>query len=113
MTADEITTRIAQILHRSDLGPQMANFVSDANERINRRFGTAFVVPVGTAPLPAGDLLYLYAALVSANLFLNNGDNARTFEQAWELECDRQNVLSPGGTVDAYTTEPPFIAGNL
>ena len=112
MTPEELKTRISQILHRTDLTAQMDNFVADANERINRRFGTALVVTPGGA-LAAGDLLYLYAALASAHSFLNNGDNTKFYQDIWELECDRQNVCAPGSPVDNYALEKPFIAGNV
>lgn len=114
MTPADLKTRIAQITHRNDLGPQLNNFIADANERINRRFGVALVVPADGDPLPAGtEQLYLFAAVTSAYEFLNNGDNARYYDQKWELEADRQNVLQPGTVTDNYAAEPPFIAGAI
>jgi hypothetical protein len=112
MTPAELKTRIAQIMHRSDLGPQLDNFVNDANERINRRFGVALTVPADADPLPTGtDQLYLYAAITAAYEFLNNGDNARYYDQKWELEADRQNVLQPGTVTDNFATDLPFMVG--
>jgi hypothetical protein len=112
MTPAELKTRISQTLHRTDLGPQLDNFVADANERINRRFGVALTVPIDTDPLPEGtDQLYLYAAITAAYEFLNNGDNARYYDQKWELEADRQNILQPGTATDNFATEFPFMVG--
>lgn len=97
-------------MHRTDLGAQLPNFVNDANERINRRFGTALTVPVDTDPLPTGtDQLYLFAALASGYEYLNNGDNAKYYDGKWELEADRQNVLQPGTATDNYATEFPYM----
>lgn len=112
MTVTELKARIAQTLHRPDMATQIPNFISDAQERINRRFGVALAVPADADPLPDGTgLLYFYAAMQGANEFLNNGDNARYYSELWELEADRQNVLNPGTVTDSYATEPPFIIG--
>ena len=109
MTFAELQTKIAQTLHRTDMTSVIPQFIDDANERINRRFGVALTV--GT-DIPAGtQLLYFYAAMQAANEYLNNGDNARYYAEAWELEGDRQNVLQPGTVTDNYAAEPPFIAG--
>jgi hypothetical protein len=112
MTPAELKARIAQIMHRSDLGAQLPNFVNDANERINRRFGTTLTVPADADPLPTGtDQLYLFAALVAGYEFLNNGDNARYYDEKWELEADRQNILQPGTVTDNYATDFPYMVG--
>ena len=114
MTPQELYAKIATTLHRSDLTTTIPLFVQDANERINRRFGTALTVPADTAPLPTGcDLLYFYAAMQGAYEYLNNGDNARYYAQSWELEADRQNVLQPGTVTDNFALEPPYIKGDL
>lgn len=108
MNIADLKLRIAQIAHRTDLGPQLDNFIADALDRINRRFGVALALPSGTDPLPEGtDLLWLYASLVSCYTFLNNGDNARSYDAAWELEADRQNVLNPGTVLDNYEAAAP------
>ncbi len=113
MTPADLKTRIAQITHRNDFGVQLDNFVADANLRINRRFGIALVVPADADPLPDGTYqLYLFAALTAAYEHLNNGDNARYYDQKWELEADRQNVLNPGTVTDNYAAEPPFIGAS-
>ena len=109
MTLSEIYTKIAQTLHRSDLVAVIPSFVVDALERINRRFGTVITL---TDPTPAGtDLLFFYAAMQAAHEYLNNGDNARYYADAWEKEADRQNVLQPGTVTDNYAAEPPFVQG--
>lgn len=113
MTPADLKTRIADITHRRDLTQQLDKFVAEANERINRRFGITLTVPADADPLPAGtDQLYLYAGLTAAYEFLNNGDNARYYDQKWELEADRQNVLNPGTVTDNYAAEPPFIGAS-
>lgn len=112
MTPAELKTRVAQTLHRSDLTLQINNFVLDAQERINRRFGVALALPADNDQLPEGTaLIYFYATLQGAHEFLNNGDNARYYAQAWELEADRQNVLSPGTATDQFAAAPPVIIG--
>lgn len=109
MTLQDLKDRIAAILHRTDLTSQMDNFVSDAQFKIERRFG--IVIPA-IDPIPTQtELLFLYAGLESAYEFLNNGDNARYYFDKFELEADRQNVLNPGTITDNYAAEPPFIAG--
>ena len=112
MTPAELKTRVAQTLHRTDLTDQITNFLADAQERINRRLSVALTVPADDVPFPDGTpLLYFYATLQGAYEFLNNGDNARYYAQAWELEADRQNVLSPGTVTDQFAGEPPVIIG--
>jgi hypothetical protein len=112
MTANELITRVAQIMHRADLGAQLPNWVADATRRINRRFGIELPVPVNGDVLPVGtEDLFLWAALTQGYEHLNNGDNAKYYDQKWELEADRQNVLSPGSVTDNYAAAPPFIAG--
>lgn len=112
MTLQDLKDRIASVLHRSDLTNSIPNWIADATERINRRFGIALVSPAAdTDPLPAPDLLYLYASLASGYEHLNNGDNARYYAERWELEADREVVLNPGGATDNYAAEPPAIIG--
>jgi hypothetical protein len=112
MTPADLKTRIAQITHRTDLGAQLDNFVNDANERINRRFGVSLTVPADADPFAEGIyLLYLFAALAAAYEHLNNGDNAAYYSNKWELEADRQNVLQPGTVTDNYATDLPYMMG--
>ena len=112
MTLADLKARIASVMHRNDMTNNIPNRIADATERINRRFGIALVNPVVDAdPLPAPDLLYLYASLVSGYEHLNNGDNARYYAERWELEADREVVLNPGGVTDNYAAEPPAIIG--
>lgn len=109
MTLQELKDKLASILHRSDLTSQMDNFISDAQLKIQRRFG---VVLAAIDPIPAGtELLFQLWALQSAYEHLNNGDNAKYYHELAELEADRQNVLQPGTETDNYASEPPFIAG--
>jgi len=109
MTLQDLKDRIAAILHRSDLTPQMDNFIADAQQRIERRFG---IVLPAIDPIPAGtETLFLTASLQSGYEHLNNGDNAGYYNQRWELEADRQNVLNPGTVTDNYAAEPPAIIG--
>ena len=109
MTFTELAAAIAQNLHRTDLTSVIPQFISNANERINRRFGVALT---DSGDIPEGTyLLYYYAALQAANEYLNNGDNARYYADRWELEADRQNVLSPGTVTDNYAADLPVIIG--
>lgn len=118
MTLDNLKARIAAILHRLDLTPQMDNFIGDAKLKIERRFGIRFTsidqIPDQT------EMLFLYAGLQSAYEHLNNGENAQYYFDKFELEADRQNVLAPGSVTDPYTTTddtgatviaPPVIIG--
>jgi hypothetical protein len=109
MTLDDLKDRIAAILHRSDLTAQMDNFISDAQFKIERRFG---ILLPSIDPLPAQtEMLFLYSALESAYEHLNNGDNAKYYFDKFELEADRQNVLNPGTVTDNFATEPLVIIG--
>jgi hypothetical protein len=109
MTLQDLKDRIAAILHRSDLTSQMDNFVSDAQLKIERRFGIRFA---SIDPIPdQTEMLFLYAALQSAYEYLNNGDNAVYYQDRFELESDRQNVLNPGTETDNYAAETPFVTG--
>lgn len=109
MTLAQLKTRIADILHRTDLSAQMDNFIDDARLKIERRFG---VVLAAIDPIPAGtENLFIYSALQSAYEHLNNGDNAIYCHERFELEADRQNVLNPGTITDNYATEPPVMIG--
>ena len=110
MNISGLKTQIAQILHRTDLSAQMDNFISDASERINRRFGIALPLPVDPDSFAPGVYqLYLFGSLVSAHEFLNNGDNAKYYDDKWELEADRQNVLSPNSVLDPYAGTFPVV----
>jgi len=109
MTLQDMKDRIASILHRKDLTAQMDGFISDAQLRMQRRFGIEFAA---IDPVPARtELMFLYAALSSAYEHLNNGDNAKYYDNKFELEADRQNVLDPGSGTDRYAAEPPYIMG--
>lgn len=109
MTLQDLKDRIASITHRKDLSAQMNDFISDAQLRMQRRFGITFAA---IDPVPARtEMMFLYAALQSAYEHLNNGDNAKYYADKFELEADRQNVLDPGTVTDNYATEPPYIIG--
>jgi hypothetical protein len=100
MTLDELKTRISEIIHRTDLQVKTQNFIYDAQNKIERRFGITFE---SIDPIPdKTELLFLYASLVSAYEYLNNGDNAIYYSERFELEADRQNVLAPSSITDNY-----------
>ena len=115
MTYDELIARMAAIAHRTDLTSQMQNFVNDANEKINRRFGLALVSPSPSAQtndvLTSYPLLYLYGAMNSLYNYLDNQDNSRYYEMKLNQEFDEQNVTSPGTVTDTWTIDdiPPAI----
>jgi hypothetical protein len=108
MNYGELTTRIAQVMHRGDLTAQMPNFVADATERINRRLELQLAVPVTDGDtndvLASYPMLYFYAAMVPACEFVSNLDDADYYDQRFELEADRHYV-----TAGANTTEPLVI----
>lgn len=114
MNLSELNTRIQRTAHRTFAVADLANFVLDSTERINRRLNLQLVNPVvGTDTnevLTDYPLLYIYAALCSAYQHLNNGDNAIYYDGLWETECDRQNVTQAAST-DVYATEPPVMTG--
>lgn len=111
MTLDELKTRIAQILHRTDLGPQLDNFISDAQFKIERRYG---IILAAIDPIPPQtESLFLYSALESAYEHLNNGDNAKYYFDKFELEADRQNVLNPGTITDNFTGTTPAVLSEV
>jgi hypothetical protein len=109
MTLQDLKDRIAAILHRKDLTPQLDNFVVDARYKIERRFG--ILLPYIEPIPPQTELLFLYAGLESAYEHLNNGDNAKYYFDKFELEADRQNVLNPGTITDNFAAAPPVIIG--
>jgi hypothetical protein len=109
MTLQELKDRIAAVLHRSDLTAQMDDFIADAQQKIERRFG---IVLPSIDPVPvATETMFLYSSLQSAYEHLNNGDNANYYKDAFELEADRQNVLNPGTITDNFATAQPVMIG--
>jgi hypothetical protein len=116
MTLQDLKDRIAAILHRSDLTTQMDDFIGDAQQKIERRFG---ITLASIDPIPTGtETLFLLSSLQSAYEYLNNGDNAVYYHERFELEADRQNVLNPGTVTDPYVIvdgtgatviSPPYI----
>ena len=111
MTPAEMKVRIAQVMHRNDLSAQMVNFLNDATERINRKFGVALVLPADDQPLPAPDTLYLYAALQSGYEFTNNGENAVFASQRFEQECRAQFMTGNGSGTDQFAGVTPAVIG--
>jgi hypothetical protein len=116
MNYTELIERMASLSHRNDLGSQMPFFVSDANEKINRRFNLGLESPsptvVTNAVLTTWPLLYLYSAMQSLYEHLNNGDNATYYRNAWEQEADRQNITLYSPETDLWTSAdglPPAI----
>lgn len=110
----QLKQRLAGISHRSDLTNQLPLFVQDATERINRRFNLTLPNLVSDQDtndvLTQFPLLYVYSASSSMFEYLNNGENAMYYDNKWEVECDRQNVLSPYTATDKYTaTNPPVV----
>lgn len=113
MTPAGLKARIAEVTHKSDLTGQMTNFLADALAKINERFGVNITQPTDNVDYPAGtDLLFYYAALVSAYEFTHNADAAAYYNDKFELWADRQNVLNPGSETDNYATINPFIEGH-
>jgi hypothetical protein len=109
MTPAQMKTRIAEVMHRNDLTGQMANFMADAMERINRKFGVALVLPADNEPLPAPDLLFLYAGLQAGYEFTNNGENAVFASDRFEQECRGQFLTGNGSATDQFAGVPPVI----
>lgn len=113
MTFGELKTRLAAIAHRSDLAAQLPNFVNDAREKINRRFGMALVAFVADTDtnevLTNWPQLYLYAALQSLYEYLNNGDNAVYYGELWKTEAASQNINAASTSTDKYASQPPVI----
>ena len=97
----QLVAQIAQITHRDDLSPQMANFIGAANELINVRLSLNNEVP--TAANTANDILinyynlYLYAALISAYEFINEIDMAQHYIGRYENEIERYFITAAGG----------------
>jgi hypothetical protein len=111
MTSAQMKARIAEVLHRNDLTAQMDNFMADAMERINRKFGVALVLPADDQPLPAPDMLFLYAGLQSAYEFTNNGENAVFASERFAQECRGQFLTGNGSATDQFAGVPPVIVG--
>jgi hypothetical protein len=104
MTYEELIARIAAITHRSDLTPQMQDFVNASNEQINTRLHMDLIAPepgVSNTLLEAQPLLYLYSALVSAYEFINEGDLAGHYQQRFTGQIDEYNITSVDAT-DEY-----------
>lgn len=124
MNYGELKTRVAQVLHRTDLTVNMVDFMHDATERINARFGTAFADLVAdtdtnavleapsTAPLqPTASSLYLFGMLESAYLFLNDGENQATYGQRFDAAANQVSMAGKIPELDPYTVAgvPPAI----
>ena len=115
MDYNELIARMAAISHRSDLTGQMQNFVNDANEKINRRFGLVLVAPSPSATtndvLTSFPLLYLYSGLNSLYDYLDNTGTAQYYDAKFNQECNQQNVTSPATVTDRWTVDdiPPAI----
>jgi hypothetical protein len=113
MTYKELQNRLASISHRADLTASLPDFINDARERINRRFGLSLAPFVNdddtNAVLTDFPLLYLYPALQSLYEHLNNGDNAVYYENRWNTEIASQNINALSASTDKYSTAPPVI----
>jgi hypothetical protein len=109
MTPAQMKARIAQVMHRDDLGDQMANFMADATEKINRKFGVALVLPADDKPLPAPDMLYLYAGLQAGFEFANDGDNAVFASDRFAQEAAAQFLTGNGSATDQFGGVAPVI----
>jgi len=110
-TATDIKNRIAQVMHRTDLGTQLDNFLNDALERINRDFGVSLVLPPTGQPLPASDLLFLYAGLQAGYEYTNDGDNAIYAAKRYQEEVSWEGMTNTGKPTDQFAGEPPVIVG--
>ena len=115
MIFSDLSTRIAAILHRTDLAPQMVNFAADATDKINTRFTLSLTAPVAPADtntvLTDSPLLYLYASLESAYEFLNNGENAVYYADKFAALAAEQNITGGKSSTDPYLIDPPQIKG--
>lgn len=116
MNYGELKARLAADLHRSDLTVHLPFFVDQARERLERRFGielAELLADVDTDEvLTHNPSLYRLAALGEAYRFLNDGENADTFDRLWNVECNRVNVSGLPGYTDPWTDadgNPPVI----
>ena len=101
MTYDELITLIPQITHRSDLTPQLQNFINAANEKIETRITAQLQPP--TAGIEPNSIfldqpsLYLYGSLVSAYEFINEIDMAVYYSQRFEALLEQFYINSTAG----------------
>ncbi len=100
--------RIIRQLDEARLADQVSKFIDDATYRINSRFGLNLASPASSgdtnAVLTWHPLLYVYACLVSAFEYLNNGENAIYMDNKWETEADRVIINNPTSAIDMWTT---------
>jgi hypothetical protein len=115
MNYSELTARMASLLHRSDLTASMVDFVGDATAKVNARWGlqlAPLVLPDDTNEvLTDSPLVYLYWAMESAYLHLNDGDNATTYGDLATTMASQQNITAAKTSTDPYLAagEPPYM----
>lgn len=116
MTLFDLTTRAAAIAHRKDLGPQLNNFVYDATEAINVRFGLSLdhlINPGDSNEVLEGfPRLYLMGTLKSLYEFLSNTEKASYYSMEFEKELSQMNITAETETTDPqYSETPPKMKG--
>lgn len=93
-----LQNRVASWLHRSDLSGEIPDFIDQARQRINRRFGTEYPQLVNTTDTNAsltehGDM-WLFASLVEGYTFLHNGAAAEAFDGRYGAAANQINITS-------------------
>jgi len=98
MTYSQLKTLILQIAHRSDLNSQVAQFVQNAQDKINQRLTLALVPLVNPDDtdtiLTQFPMLYVQAALISLYEFINEGELVQYYQGSWNDQVDQYNITS-------------------
>jgi hypothetical protein len=100
---------IAQITHRTDLGPRMQSIVNQANEMLEVRLSKTLEAPSPTnltnELLTQQYNLYLYAALMPAYEFINELDMVDHYQKRWLEEVDYYYITS----LDSADSTPVMV----
>ena len=120
MTNLDLKNWLVRISHRSDLGPQLQQFIADATALINLRFNLALaplLADTDTNPvLDLHPLLYQYAAARALYEFTINGENATYSGDRWNALADAVNVTNPDNVElqnPDWPTSPPVITRSI
>lgn len=116
MNYGELKAKLTGTLHRTDLAAKLPDFVLDAQDRISRRFRIELAPLVDDEDtdqvLTGSHLLYFYAAMAEACLFLRDFAGSDMWGKAWEMEASREVVTSGRAWTDPATDadgNPPVI----
>jgi hypothetical protein len=102
----EISNKIIEWSHRTDLAGQIDTFIDNTTDRLNNRLGKAYTLTGNSAEndiSTAFPMIYIYGGLREMAIYTADAPAAASYDQLYNMEVDKLNITAnaPGFTDDS------------